>query len=138
MSFEDKESITNLKKELLLSEQLLHSCMNSQIKNTIFSVDKNYNLLCFNDNYKELIKNEYNIDIHVGMNISAFISVEKERFFIIKQCDEALLGKRFSTIEKLGKSEIKYYEISFAPITDVENVIIGVTSTSKDITEKNR
>ena len=123
--------------EVLKQTQLLLKSSLESPKNIIIaSIDKNYSYLYFNKAHKLFIKNSYNIDIEVGMNILDCITKEKDREDIKNNFDITLLGNTLVTTQVLGDTKRKIFENSYNPIQNDKNEIVGITFFVQDITKR--
>ena len=102
----------------------------------ILSVDKNYKYLYFNETHKQTMKNIYDREISVGMNIIDEIGTEKDKANSIYNLNLALTGVTHTTIQEYGSIRKRYYETSYNPIFDENKEIIGATAFSMDITKR--
>ena len=100
--------------------------------------DQNYRYLYFNKAHRDSMKNNYHIEIKLGMNILDCIRSEKERKIFKENYDHALRGESRSNTWISGNHGSSFYEIFFNPIMNEDNAIIGVTIMSMDITDRKR
>ncbi len=123
--------------EIRRSKANLDAWINST-KDAIWSTDTNYTILACNNHFKELFKLYTNRTIQEGDSFldSLTLGVEENVTALTGLYNRALSGETFS-IEYPAVSpegEITFFEITFNPIYDDENVT-GVASSAKDITE---
>jgi len=131
---EHKQAIDTTKR----SQVFLMSSLES-LKNMIIHFgDQNYRYLYFNKAHRDSMKNNYHIEIKLGMNILDCIRSEKERKIFKENYDHALRGESRSNTWISGNHGSSFYEIFFNPIMNEENAIIGVTIMSMDITDRKR
>ena len=131
--------ISNQKKaeeNLIKTQLLLQSTLESQNDTIIFSIDTNYNYLTFNKVHSNVMKKAYNSDVKVGMNILECISSIEDRTIAKENYDRALRGESHSNIRVFGDIEKAYYESFFYPIVDDKNTIIGATGLARNITKR--
>ncbi|MDW8295994.1 MAG: PAS domain-containing protein [Raineya sp.] len=118
--------------ELKMKEANLQSLINNT-EDSIMAIDKNYNLLVFNEVFRKRRK-EYNFKEgdNVFTTIPEHLHEEWKKYY-----DRALAGERFEKVIKrdLGNKKIQYREHSFNPIFNEKGEVIGVSVFAKDITE---
>ncbi len=118
--------------ELKMKEANLQSLINNT-EDSIMAIDKNYNLLVFNEVFRKRRK-EYNFKEgdNIFTTIPEHLHEEWKRYY-----DRALAGERFEKVIKrdLGNKKIQYREHSFNPIYNEKGEVIGVSVFAKDITE---
>ena len=132
----DISSIKKLQKELSNYQLLLKSSLESPKGMIILSVDKHFNYLYFNETHKQTMKNIYNKEISVGINIIEQIGVEKDKDNSIYNFNLALNGVPHTTIQEYGGISKAYYETSYNPIFGENNEIIGASAFAMDITDR--
>ena len=118
------------------SQLLLQSTLESQLDTIIFSIDKDYNYLSFNKAHSDVMKQAYNSDIKVGMNILDCISSLDDRKMAKENYDRALNGESHSNIRIYGDVEKAHFESFFNPIVDANHKIIGATGLARNITNR--
>jgi PAS domain S-box-containing protein len=118
--------------ELKIKEANLKSLINNT-EDSIMAMDRNYNLLVFNDVFKKRRK-EYTFKEgdNIFTTIPEHLHEEWKKYY-----DRALSGERFEKVIKrdLGNKKIQYREHSFNPIFNEAGEVIGVSVFAKDITE---
>lgn len=116
-----KESEANL-------NSLINNCAES-----IWSIDKNYNYITFNNFFKEAYFKAFNIELRRGMNSLNILTPELLAFWKPKY-DKTLIGEKvvFEFDNQLG-NETYSYEASLNPILS-DGKITGVSALSVDIT----
>lgn len=118
--------------ELKMKEANLQSLINNT-EDSIMAIDKNYNLLVFNEVFRKRRK-EYNFKEgdNIFTTIPEHLHEEWKRYY-----DRALSGERFEKVIKrdLGNKKIQYREHSFNPIFNEKGEVIGISVFAKDITE---
>lgn len=99
-------------------------------------LDKNLNIVAFNDQFKRLYKEYFGIEVVHGENIIQY--AQPERREIVKGIyDNVLMGKEEQSTIKIpqpDKSE-KVFSIRFKPARDEHEEIFGVFVTVTEITE---
>ena len=117
---------------------LLKSCIESHTDTFLFSVDRNYRYIYFNQTYADIMKYAYNRDIKLGMSILECISSEADRKAAREECDRALEGESCSSIRAYGDFNQSWYEIVVNPILNAAHEIIGAAALGRDITDRLR
>ena len=118
------------------SEILLQSSLESFKDIIISSIDLNYCYLYFNKVHKDTMKKLYNEEIEIGKNIFDYINSEEDKNILKISYDLALSGKSHTIIEEYGEKQRNYFELSYSPIYNDENKIIGITVFARDISRK--
>jgi PAS domain S-box-containing protein len=121
---------------LIKSKLLLMSSIESQKETIIFSTDRDYKYMYFNNTHRDSMKFAYDKDIRTGMNILDYISSEVDRKVIKESLDKALKGESNSHIQTFGNANQAYYESFYNPILDEKNQIIGCTVLARNITDR--
>lgn len=122
--------------ELERSRLLLKSSLESQ-KDTIFLViNKDYEYTYFNLCHAEAMKHTYGVAVEEGMNILDCIPNEADRVVVKDNFDRALKGESHSNVRVFGEKKPRYYESFFNPMINEEGEVVGVTATSRDVTDR--
>lgn len=133
-------------KELLTSQEqfrknseLLTSVFESPQNIVIFSLDRTYNYIAYNENYRQLTEELYGIPIKEGMNVFDVVP-KKNRALLMVNYNRALNGESFDFIQEFtgANREVNYWQSWFSPIRDNDYNIIGLTVFSVDITQRIR
>jgi len=131
--------ITGRKKaeeELVKSRVFLMSSLESQLGIIIFSTDRNYNYIYFNNAHAEAMKFAYDADVEPGRNFINFVSSDDDRKLLKKNLDLALTGQPTTFIQTFGDTNKAYYECFVNPISNEQNEIIGTTFLARNITSR--
>ena len=131
-----KEKAEQNEEELLKTQILLKSSIESTKDLIVLSIDNNYKYLYFNNIHKSVMKSMYSIEVEVGMNILDCISMKDDYNKAKTNYGKALAGNSHSIIEIYGGTTKSYFESFFNPIRNEKNEIIGATAYAKDITER--
>ncbi|KAA3606869.1 MAG: response regulator [Calditrichaeota bacterium] len=119
------------------STNLLSAIIESPKNIVIFALNKNYEYLAFNQNHKDTIHKIWGVEIEVGMNMLKIIKIIEDRKKAKKNFDRALLGERFTLIEKYGEPPNRlFFENTYNPVKNRNSEIIGLTVFLTDITQK--
>lgn len=131
--------ITGRKKaeeDLINSRLLLMSSLESQLGIIIFSTDRNYNYIYFNNAHAEAMKFAYDADVEPGRNFINYVSSDDDRILLKKNLDLALTGQPTTFIQTFGDTNKAYYECFVNPIINEQNDIIGSTFLARNITSR--
>jgi len=121
-------------------EQVIHSELNLQTlinnrKESIWSIDKDYNFIVFNDFFKEHYFVAYKIKLEIGINALDVVTEDLYDFWKAKY-DRALSGEKYSfEFTEDIEETTHYFEVSLNPIIS-NKTITGVSAFSIDITER--
>jgi len=142
--FELEQLLTAQSKELLnsreqfkKSSELLTSVLESPQNIVIFSLDRFYNFIAFNEIYRNLTEEIFGVPIRVGMNVFDVVP-KKDRALLMVNYNRALNGESFDFIQEFAGQDLKIHlwQSWFSPIRDKSNDIIGLTVFSIDITKR--
>ncbi len=125
-------------KELIKSQLLLNSSIESQKDTIIFSIGLNYEYLVFNQAHAEAMKFAYDVEIKIGKNMLECISSDDDRQILKSNFDRAFKDESHSITQTFGTSNIGDYEVFYNPIYNNDNEIIGCTGLARNITERNK
>jgi PAS domain S-box-containing protein len=125
--------------KLEASENLLNNLI-AGVETPITVLDLNFNFLLSNHAHDQLLKQLFAIEVHVGDNyiqkLSHLPNAQKHQKMIWQR---ALNGEKFTILEKIDNpilSHPRYYEVSYAPLLNKQQVLVGATAISRDVTEK--
>jgi len=118
--------------KLIKTQTNLESLINNKDE-SIWSIDKKYNFIIFNNFFRDECFASYNIELKSGMN-SLNILPSHLKLLWKQKYDKALLGRRviFEFSNHVGQ-ELHYYEVFLNPIVS-KGEITGVTALSVVIT----
>ena len=121
-------------KQLQDSEANLTSLINNR-KESIWSIDNNYDYLIFNSFFKASYFATFNIELEKGLNALDILTPELKDFWK-SNYDKAFSGERVVfEISNQVENALHFYEISLNPIIKADQ-IIGVSGLSVDITDR--
>jgi PAS domain S-box-containing protein len=134
---EKSEELLSSREEFRKNSELLTSVLESPQNIVIFSLDRFYNYIAFNENYRELTEELFGIPIREGMHVFDVVP-KKNRALLMVNYNRALNGESFEFVQEIvGQDlEIHYWQNWFSPIRDKNDNIIGLTVFSIDITQK--
>ncbi|MEY4874899.1 MAG: Phytochrome-like protein cph1 [Bacteroidota bacterium] len=127
---------TIAEQQVKLQTQLLQSTIESLQTVLRFSIDKEYNYLVANTAFKIATHAAYGTSVSVGASMLNSITAEADRIRAKQNCDKALAGETFITIEEYGDVNRFYFETKYFPIKDETDNVMGVTVLSENITER--
>jgi len=104
------------------NDSLLLSIMD--IPNTIiYAVNKEYCYTSFSNQYIDSIKNDFDVEPEIGMNILTVVKTQEHREKLQSNLDSALIGK-YHTDYEIHKSSV--IESKYSPMKNSDGTIIGV------------
>jgi two-component system, NarL family, sensor histidine kinase UhpB len=122
--------------KLKRSELLLKASLESQKDTMLLSIDRNYRYLYFNKAHADVMKQVYQSDIAVGMDILACITLEPDKIAARKNFDRAFRGESHTNVRSFGAAESAFFETHLNPILDENNQVVGATAMGRDITRR--
>jgi PAS domain S-box-containing protein len=127
---ESKRAEETIKK----SEANLISVLNNRDE-SIWSIDRNYNLIVFNNFFRDEYFASFNIELKQGMNVLNILSPKLREFWKPKY-DKALSGRKlsFEYSNQVG-NELHFYEVFLNPIKS-NGKITGVSALSIVVTNQ--
>ena len=121
--------------KLIEKEQRLSAIINNS-EDLILSIDKNYNIIEFNQAVEKLVKQRYGKTVVPGMSVFETVNPEWiDRFTVIYE--KVFKGKLYHevfTAEEQGTTA--YYETFYNPIKNAEGKTNGIAIFSQDITRR--
>jgi PAS domain S-box-containing protein len=103
----------------------------------MFSLDKNYNYIIFNDVHRLEMKKVYNIDIAEGQNMLELINIPQVKSIVETSFQRVLNGETFEEVQELPKPNI-FHQFYWNPVLTEDGVIIGISCLVIDITEQRK
>ncbi len=136
---EQAQELLTSQEQFRKNSELLTSVFESPQNIVIFSLDRSYNYIAYNENYRQLTEELYGIPIKEGMNVFDVVP-KKNRALLMVNYNRALNGESFDFIQEFtgASREVNYWQSWFSPIRDNEHNIIGLTVFSVDITQRIR
>lgn len=128
-----------MQEEIQMNEHNMRGLINST-KDLIWSVDPTWHIISANDAFTIWMKKMNGITLHEGDHALPSTFGEK----IIKKFtsfyERALNGESFRVTERLkpNKYDIEYIETRYHPIFNDKGIVIGVSCSTRDITETRR
>ena len=128
--------LNNLRNELQEKNSLLTGVMES-MREIVFSLDREFRYTSFNSPHEKYMREVYGANIRLGDNILSFMIGHPEHEQFEQNVRKALEGEfRILDFFSDAKFGARYLEVSFAPMMDSTDVVIGVTVLAKDITSR--
>ncbi len=127
------------KAEIKLQSALarIQSIIESPKDVVIFSLDRKYRYIGFNQNHSTTMKAIWGVDISIGENMLHCIGDSKDRRKARRNFDRALKGESFTIVERYGAPPNRYYyENMYSPILATDGKVIGLTVFLTDVTER--
>lgn len=137
--------IFNIQKERAITREkikqqqlLLQASMDALDSTELFSLDRQLQYLSFNQKHAEMMKKLYAVQISLGKSYLDCLTNTNETSRYRAFLKHALAGGRQTIVYQEDKLDRAYFEKSFAPITEENGRVIGVTVMIKDISEAKR
>jgi PAS domain S-box-containing protein len=121
--------------EMAKKNALLNAIINSPQDNIIFSLDKEYRYIAFNEKHRQEMLKIYNSEIQLGDNMLDKITLPEVKPLAKASYDRVLTGESFQDIQRQAGADI-WYEFSWNPITSYQGEVIGISVMVKDISER--
>ncbi len=134
---EKSKELLDSREQFRLNSELLTSVLESPQNIAIFSLDRFYNYIAFNEIYRNLTSELYGIPIREGMNVFDVVPKTKRAILMVNY-NRALNGESFDFIQELIGQDLQvyYWQNWFSPIKNKDGQIIGLTVFSIDITKR--
>jgi PAS domain S-box-containing protein len=133
------ESITAQRKaeqEVIIKQKNLEAIINNT-DDLVISIDRNRKLIEFNEVFRALVKQAYQLEIMKGDDVLTCIHTSKHELY--KSIYERVFaGEKVVDVEefKRGDQTSFYFEASFNPLYNHQNEIYGITIYTRNITER--
>src|SRR5665648_376405 len=105
-----KATLTSVNKELGYQNMLLKACLEGPKDIMIFSIDRDFNYLFFNDSHKRGMKCAYEKEVSLGMNFLDQITSEEDKIKVKSNFELSFNGTSHMTLGVHGTLTNKYYE----------------------------
>lgn len=134
---EQSKKLLESREQFKQSSELLTSVLESPQNIAIFSLDRDYNYISFNENYRRMVQDSFGVPVKKGMNIFDVVP-KKSRALLMVNFNRALNGEAFEFIQENVDTDmhVQYWQNWFSPIRDRQKNIIGLTVFSIDITQR--
>lgn len=113
--------------------------LNSGVSALVAAIDMNYCYIYFSQTYADEIKRLIGIDLRTGMSVmDVYKDMPDQLAFSLKQWNRPLQGEGFKEVVKFLRSEAgeNFYEVTFRPIKDDNDVAIGAVLVATNITRR--
>ncbi|MBD2460969.1 PAS domain S-box protein [Oscillatoria sp. FACHB-1407] len=136
------EELTALRSQvdqLQRSQELFGGILESS-HDCLAAVDLEYRLIAFNQAYKQEFESRFNTSLELGTNLIDILTQQSES--LLEWWQRALQGEEFTVTQEVqgdpakpdgANHQPKSYEITFSPICDQHNQIIGALHRAHDI-----
>jgi len=132
--------ITDKKKaerEVRVSEENLRSVFNSSSQ-TFYLLDKNLNVLAFNEPARAIVKEQYGRELSIGVNVAEITPPDRMPQFLA-ETTRAFEGKRVQVEKHFSKNGKEYwFERHINPILNNNGVVDRIAMWSIDITDRKK
>ncbi|WP_339886727.1 PAS domain S-box protein [uncultured Flavobacterium sp.] len=104
-------------------------------QDSIYSIDRDFNYIIFNNTFEKFINNKYNIQLKKGMSLIENLTEEETNFWVPKF--ESVFKGESDTFEFTFEinNEVQYFQTTLNPIIE-DHIIIGASGISIDITAR--
>lgn len=122
-----------------LSEQRLRGIIEST-QDIVFALDTQYRYLTFNQNHFDTMNSIYGVAPGIGKSILDCMPVAEDAQKAKRDIDRALAGEQYTVEEMYGNETLfrTYFEASYNPIYNDEDMIIGVAVFVRDVSQRRR
>ncbi|MBT3368409.1 MAG: response regulator [Nitrospina sp.] len=121
------------------SSSLLSSIIENQKKIIIFSLDRGYRYTSFNQAHSKEMNKVWGVNIEMGNRILDYIPGDEDREMAEKNYERVIRGEAFTSIEEYGEQGNRFcYELTYNPIIEEENNVVGLTLFITDVTDRKR
>lgn len=117
--------------------EILRALIDSPKNLVIFALDREYRYLAYNEAHRQVMKQIWNVDIHVGMNmLMDVVGRDDDRAKAKVQFDRGLAGEHFVVVDDYGddKYSRRSYENAYGPLKDGSGAVIGLSCFLSDVT----
>lgn len=118
---------------------ILQALIDSPQGLVIFALDREYRYLAFNEAHRYVMKQIWNVDIHIGQNmLMDVVGRDDDRAKAKIQFDRALSGEHFVVVDDYGddKYSRRSYENTYGPLKDAAGHVIGLSCFLSDVTAR--
>ena len=115
----------------------LNALINSSADVIIFSLDQEYRYTAFNERHRSEMREVWNADIEIGMNLLDVMVIPEVRDLAKQSMDRALRGESFVETQHQPDQDTDY-EFIWSPVRYEHGEVIGVAVFVRDVSERNR
>ncbi|MBL4624155.1 MAG: PAS domain S-box protein, partial [Flavobacteriales bacterium] len=120
----------------LTQKEMQLSAIINNTDDLILSIDRDYNLIEFNNAVEKLVKRKYDKEVRSGMSVFETVDSELVKPFT-KIYKKVFKGETYSeVITRKEKDNIQYLETFYNPIKDEDGKITGIAIFSQDVTDR--
>lgn len=108
-------------------------------KDLIAALSQDFNFIAFNKAYENKFRQAFGKEIAVGQNLQSILENADKKNEMVNLWRRALQGEDFTIVSKLNSLDTKeknFYEITFSPIHDSDNKLMGASHIMRDVTER--
>ena len=126
-----------IEEDLLRSNILLESSIESPRDMIILSLNREYRYMYFNNTHAESMKQVYGSQPRIGDVIFDHMKGRKDIEKVKVHYARAMAGESHVVSEEYGEGKLRYYyEIQYNPIHNEKNEIIGVTAFAQNVSDR--
>ncbi len=119
------------------SNFLLSSIIESPKNIIILSLDRDYRYTAFNEAHAKEMKKVWGVNIELGKKILDYIPGDEDREKAERNYERVIKGESLFQTEEYGEPENRFsYELTYNPITDEKNNVVGLTLFIIDVTDR--
>lgn len=137
----EKRTAQLKEKEIALSNTLSQlSGIIDSAKSGIIALNMDYQVVAANERSREILRQLNQINFEIGDYWFDIYDTQEEKAYYKQMWDKAFEGLYYSTEESfiLDSGKRRWFDISFSPIRDEDNFIMGASLFMRDITERKR
>lgn len=121
----------------IVKNKLLKSSIDATYRLEIYALNQNYEYIVFNKFHEEQMKQYWNANIKIGDNFLNYIKNETMYNRYKETFEKVFNGFSIVDLLEIDETPGNYIEESFTPILK-DNVVIGVSVFTKDVTQQKR
>lgn len=121
----------------IVKNKLLKSSIDATYRLEIYALNQNYEYIAFNKFHEKQMKQYWNANIKIGDNFLKYIKNETMYNRYKETFEKVFNGSSIVDLLEIEVTPGKYIEESFTPILK-DNVVIGVSVFTKDVTQQKR
>lgn len=133
-NFRDISEKKKMEQQQIIDKYNLDALINNT-SDLMWSVDCNYKIITFNQPLFKIVKLHTGIELKNGYDIRQVVLNQEQSKRFRSHYEKAFKGASFTEIELFKSPEKTWYDISFCPIRQGNN-IIGAACHSRDISER--
>jgi signal transduction histidine kinase len=122
--------------KLKIRNDILQATIESYKDVLIFTIDRDYRYLVFNNAFRVATHAAYGTVVENGGSVLDSITSADDREKAKKNFDRAFAGEMHVTIEVYGDLDKQYFETRYSPIPGADNSVTSITVMSGNVTER--